>query len=560
MKRAFVAPLWLGLSLSLLTPSAVMAQDPFQRHFVFKNDLGFTIYPVIQAPQDIDPLTGNPVNCGTKGLLRIIVNQGSNRNGGIPHGGSVTVAIPKNRPCAANPPDDPTKTDGGFYDAARIYIVIADREKFENLAPANTRTNAALAQSRNHWNPAWDQDLCGPANACFVGAADGDYGFDAPAQLLEYTVDSINPADGSRFKNANHTKGFPFVDFDVSYVDDAYLPVAMAVAEWATPFMGSLRNPTQFNEGLTSFLKNSNTKWSEYAAFASRNWKNTFFDDLVTRTDKTPSAAILINLSRTGGTSNFYMASRPFTDTYPTGYPRWCQDKVNPVHQQINWQCFAFDHLTAENCCPDSNDVMLGCCDIRNYVIDNTFATFDPGAPGADVEGRVYRNDTLTSMTKRWTDCSAPTIPAHRGRFPGRRQERLLRPVQEDAGFRVDSVCDQGRGSGQACLRSPQDDPTKFNECILARIIGYDKLDGYNPDLCKKCPGEPCPPVCVQEVQLNECVQALQRGVPWGGADTNCTNCPSESCSKSCVIPGLANINFLVPRYHRDKFLHLAAL
>ncbi len=85
------------------------------------------------------------------------------------------------------------------------------------------------ADQRTTRDTAWHTELCG-GNACWVGSAKADYGHDAPGQLLEYTIVSQNPADGAKFPNPNDTRGIPFIDFDVSYVDDAYLPVTMALA------------------------------------------------------------------------------------------------------------------------------------------------------------------------------------------------------------------------------------------------------------------------------------------------------------------------------------------
>ena len=66
------------------------------------------------------------------------------------------------------------------------------------------------------------------------------------------------------------------------------------------------------------------------------------------------------------------------------------------------------------------------------------------------------------------------------------------------------------------------------DQCTTTAIIGYDKLSGYNPKDCLKCPNSDpniCPASCVKEAQLNESVQALQRGLPWmaSGSPSACT-------------------------------------
>ena len=55
---------------------------------------------------------------------------------------------------------------------------------------------------------------------------------------------SQDPATGTRFPDPNDTRGTAFLDFDVSYVDDAHLPVSMAMDDGgATQFMGSTLTP-----------------------------------------------------------------------------------------------------------------------------------------------------------------------------------------------------------------------------------------------------------------------------------------------------------------------------
>ncbi len=105
--------------------------------------------------------------------------------------------------------------------------------------------------------------------ACYAGLALLDYGHDAPAQLLEYTIISQD-GEGKAFPDANNPDGTPFIDFDVSYVDDVYLPVSMAPAGGIAQFMGSALNVSTFNTRMTSFLKDAN--WSRYAAYSELNW------------------------------------------------------------------------------------------------------------------------------------------------------------------------------------------------------------------------------------------------------------------------------------------------
>jgi len=109
------------------------------------------------------------------------------------------------------------------------------------------------------------------------------------------------------------TRGTPLLDFDVSYLDDAYLRTLKADV---------------FNDRLTKFLTDGN--WSRYAAYAPLNWttpdecpsptgrpsnpNKTSFSCLVARTDRVPSANILITDAQTG-----------------SAWARWCRRSASTV-------------------------------------------------------------------------------------------------------------------------------------------------------------------------------------------------------------------------------------
>src|SRR3954470_19059491 len=106
--RSSAIVLWGLLAFPAWVLAAQVASDvdPMQRYVLFYNELGTTVYPVIQAPQ--------ASNCSTttdNTLLRIYVNDGV-KGAGVPSKGHVRVNIPKNQPCAK----------GGFYDSARILV------------------------------------------------------------------------------------------------------------------------------------------------------------------------------------------------------------------------------------------------------------------------------------------------------------------------------------------------------------------------------------------------------------------------------------------------------
>lgn len=557
MKRPLfvLLPALLGLSLAFLASPAAIAQsaDAFQRYIKFHNSLDTPIYPVIQAPQNAPTKPGDKgTNCATGGLLRIIVNQGA-EGVGIPPGQTVTVALPKDSPCSK----------GGFYDASRIYILVADFAKFESLSNATQRT----ARVQN-----WDYSNYPLCAGCWVGTAEADYGHDAPGQLLEYTIISQDPATGSAFNNANDPSGTPLIDFDVSYVDDAYLPVAMALDDGgATQFMGSTLSPTVFNQRLTQFLTDGH--WSRYAAYSELNWaeskdcingkptdpNKTTFSCLTPRTDRVPSANILITDAQTGGVSAFFLPSWDGKTSKKCNTSK----ETDPT---VNLQCSTpppngADLGNNDNpdqlCCPNENNVMLGCCDAEKFLIDNTYRKFK-----TDVTPMAFRlsNDTLSNVVKRFAQwqgaandpCGNPGSEAITT-APAIQKESFCRAFKKTLDFVWKEFAPQCSGRGD-----------NNDRCIAAAIIGYDlEKSGYDPGLCKKCPSEnpaDCPASCALEAQRNESVQALQRGLPWtpSGDPKQCGACPSPTaCPTSCILPVVISPDATL--YHRDGFLHFWA-
>ena len=242
-----------------------------QRYFLFYNELDVPIYPVIQAPQAASGCS----NPGDLTQLRIYVND-KKKGTGVPKGGMVRVNIPKDKPCPS----------GGFYNAARILVFLADVNQFE----ARLKDGA---QKGTDLKVPWAKDICANDDdadpACWVALASGPYLPDAPAQLLEYTIIS-QVGNAKSTKDQNDPDGISVLDFDVSYVDDAYLPVAMAVDGGITAYMGSKLSLDAFSKRLTGFLNTPSADWSEFAAYTPVNYPNAIFSSLVpNRIDKLPS-------------------------------------------------------------------------------------------------------------------------------------------------------------------------------------------------------------------------------------------------------------------------------
>jgi hypothetical protein len=429
-----------SLAATLALPGAAKAfDDPFQRQLIFYNDSPITIYPVIQAPEE--------KNChGTHSSRRIFVNQGT-KGAGIPMGGTVKLRLPKGMPC--------------WYNAARVFIFTANIESFE--AALDPNLNQRTVPDNITWNP----PLCdGAANTCWSGYGNADYGRDAPNQLLEYTIISQNPATGDAFPDPNNPNGIPFVDFDVSYVDDAYLPVAMQIKDGgATAYMGTAISYADFNTRTTRFLVTAQrrTQWSEYAAYNEVNFPNAVFKNLVTRTDRVPSGQILIQESLTGGTSSLY------TPTFDG--PAACS--ATPACSNL-----------AGNCCPADDGQFLSCCDTRAWMIENT----------SKKPGGGFTSTSLVALTARWTkwvnealcddlNALAPypsDLPAFDKALFCRNFRRSVKLV-----WNFFTSAPECKG-----ISGPEKD-----QCITAAIIGFKSKE---------------------EGPVNGSVQSLQRSVPFG--------------------------------------------
>jgi len=509
-----------------------------QRFFVFKNDTPAPIYPVISAPKN--------ANCtpGDLSSLRIVVNDGT-VGAGIAPGGKVTVALPKQYPC----------NSGGFYNASRIYVLLANVAQFEAKIDPRQRTVPVSGAPQN---------LCA-SNACWIGTAQADYVGDFPGQLLEYTI--ISQIGGSASpKGPNDPNGISVIDFDVSYVDDAYLPVAMELDNGMTAYMGSGLGYTDFKTRLSTFLKDPRTDWSAYGVYAPRNWQQqTVFGPgqspglNVDKIDKLPSGNVVVVSSRAEsvGFSPYY-ASNAAVPAPDYQFPA-CNDGTH------NLACSRFDNLKSGDCCPSPSTagqlVMQGCCDAKNFLVDRTRATFIKS--GTDVGGNripiySFSNPTFTNMVNRWQkwhdrayQCS-PSAPATLALDAA----NFCSTFQRTVDFVWGQFLQKGKCQGLA--------GTALNECVVAGILGYD-LKAADPAKCAKCPALPCPAECVTDIQLNESVQGLLRSVPWTPAGANfnsatCGKCPSAdptACPIACVAPAVYAPDAVL--WHRDKFLHFWA-
>jgi len=352
--RSLICLLAFGFALSGIL-AAPAAADDFQRYVVFYNELPITIYPAITAVE-----SENGAACGTTGVQRRIIVNAGKLGAGIPTGQTVTVSLPKTKHC--------------WYSAVRVYLFTADLTKFEAQIPANQRT----VPDGITWNP----PLCA-AGACSSGTAVAQYPTDAPAQLFEYTVISIDPATGIAFPDPNNPNGIALADIDISYVDEAYLPVAANVDDGgATAMMGTAQQYTLFNQRTQAFLDLK--YWSQFGAYTTTNYPFNVFHSLVARTSHIVGKDIVGDI-RIIPPNLFPPLSALYTPPY-TG-PQECS--AVPMCSDL-----------AGNCCPTSppNPVFLACCGAPlPYLLSDTTkmpSIFDPPP---------VNNPNVNALVGRWT-------------------------------------------------------------------------------------------------------------------------------------------------------------
>lgn len=450
-------------SLEQTLEEQALKADPWQRYIIFKNDLDITIYPIIQAPVDVNPGPGGECRNGlgpdsTIRTRRIIVNY-NQKGAGIPPKEEVKVYLPKDKPC--------------WYVASRILIFTANLEDFNDRLPVLLQQDQATIPDTLGLH-----GLCAE-DACWTGTAKADYGSDAPMQLLEYTVEDIDPKTGSNFNDRDNQNGIPAIDFDVSYVDDAYLPVAMSLDDGgATYYMGTTIPYTTFIQKAEEFMASS-AYWANYAAYTDEIWQYNLFHDLVMQTDRLPSANILTVGTWTGGVSGYF-------DVPPNVGPRACS--LNPLCEQAN---------LSGNCCPNDGGVQLGCCNVQRYIIEGTEKEFDTNDTSF-----IFTSGSLKALADRWTRWLKPKGDQD---DPCSNINNIKNwPPHNPSVFdqqKMQAFCDSFRDTVQFIWNefshtncTNEIDPKKKDQCLIAAIIGYDSQESG---------------------RKNESVQALQRGVPW---------------------------------------------
>lgn len=249
--------------------NSVLAQSvPTMTVKIYNNSPDYNIYPVLTTGTALKnlwlqawfkvpkaQLGNNPYPKLTN--FRIYVNPTGT---GIPPGGSVTLTLPLLTQLVANAQIDPTKPDQfiDWWGGGRVEIF--DAPVASGRPPAALTALYTKRKSQSAVTPINGAQVpsCQGCNGQLTIFRDtgGVFGNNEPSQLTEYTLGAINQTSDPFTINTQN------VDIDVSYVDTAYLPAAMAPYDTTLPpiaqvgYVGSPQPISTFRAALQKFVAN----------------------------------------------------------------------------------------------------------------------------------------------------------------------------------------------------------------------------------------------------------------------------------------------------------------
>jgi hypothetical protein len=176
---------------------------------------------------------------------------------GIPPGGAVTIEVPLLTQLVATDKVDPKQTDQyiDWWGGGRVELFEAPNA--DHKPPAALTALLTTRSSQKPVSPIASASLprcpdCAQPLAIYTDT--DQFKPNEPSQLIEYTLGAINQ-DKDPFELNPHN-----VDFDVSYVDAAYLPAAMAPYNTVLPaiaqvgYVGTPQSIEAFRKALTKFV------------------------------------------------------------------------------------------------------------------------------------------------------------------------------------------------------------------------------------------------------------------------------------------------------------------
>jgi len=291
----------LAVALALVAGSAREAGAqaiPQMTIKIFNNDPNYNIYPVLTTGTSNSNLwlrawfgitkaqakraeqQGKPFY-PKKNNFRIYINPTGT---GIPPGGAVTLRLPFITQLVPTNQVDPKANDQyiDWWGGGRVEIFaapVADGQPPAELTALYTSKPGQTEIDTSSLPARVKVPVCPGCQQPVKMFKDTLGGFknNAPSQLTEYTLGAINQ------DNDPPTLGtfFGAVDIDVSYVDTAYLPAAMAPFNPTAPalnqvgYVGTPIRIDRFKAALTKFIA-PNSRYAGWPQFVSDNTKQKF--------------------------------------------------------------------------------------------------------------------------------------------------------------------------------------------------------------------------------------------------------------------------------------------
>lgn len=254
---------------------------------IFNSSSNYNIYPVIEGGGAVGAkgtddwlqayfgTTKADINTNTyprAQTYRIFINPAKD---GIPPNTGVTFSLPLLTQVDTTVKVDPTKPDQyvNWWKGGRIYIydapVASKAPPAALLAMLSRSSQSALKNFDKKNSPTCikqtDTPTC-PDNPVYTVYVDtgGSFKNNQPSQVTEYTLGAVIPT-GAKGDNSPYYSLNTFnVDYDVSYVNNAYLPVAMGVLNNKhVGYIGTIQPIDTFRAGMAKFNKDY-PNWPRY--------------------------------------------------------------------------------------------------------------------------------------------------------------------------------------------------------------------------------------------------------------------------------------------------------
>jgi len=243
---------------------AVAQTIPEMTVVIYNNSASYNIYPVFSFPgQTPDEwLQGffkvSTADIGTKtypsaGTTRMYVNCCKSGEDGIPPGGSIRIKLPLYSPLVTT--IDPTKPNQliEWWQGGNINLYQSPKAK----GPPDALVNLWNDATKKNINFAGGPPRCvGEATCHIFSVGTGNPVPADPQQLVEFTLGAapVNPKRGQAGE-PNFLFDPENVDYDVSYVNTAYLPVVMEpFGNNLVGWVGAPDSVAKFNSAVKDFL------------------------------------------------------------------------------------------------------------------------------------------------------------------------------------------------------------------------------------------------------------------------------------------------------------------